>query len=411
MHILESIKISLKMLSRKKMQSFLTMLGIVIGVMAVVIVLSLGESAKEFVLGEVKTIGTDLIAITPGKVGERIPASAFGVVNTSLKCKDGEKLEKMYHPNIDEVAMYVQGNSNIVFEDNALNSSFVGSTESYIIIEKAKIKAGRFFTKEEEQGLARVVVLGSKLAEELFGEQDPIQQKVKIKNMNFRVIGVFEEKGGSMLQDQDKTVVVPIKVAQKLLLGINHINFIRIKVKDESLIDSTIEDVAESLRESHNISSFEDDDFRINTSAEALDTLNIITDALKFFLVAVSFVSLIVGGFGIMNIMLATVEERIQEIGLRKALGAKEGQIVSQFLIETVAITFLSGLIGIILGISISFIAYKVITALNLKWVFLVPIDSIIFATVISITIGLVFGIFPAKKASKLDPIEALRYE
>ena len=339
------------------MQSFLTMLGIVIGVMAVVIVLSLGESAKEFVLGEVKTIGTDLIAITPGKVGERIPASAFGVVNTSLKYKDGEKLEKMYHPNIDEVAMYVQGNSNIVFEDNALNSSFVGSTESYIIIEKAKIKAGRFFTKEEEQGLARVVVLGSKLAEELFGEQDPIQQKVKIKNMNFRVIGVFEEKGGSMLQDQDKTVVVPIKVAQKLLLGINHINFIRIKVKDESLIDSTIEDVAESLRESHNISSFEDDDFRINTSAEALDTLNIITDALKFFLVAVSFVSLIVGGFGIMNIMLATVEERIQEIGLRKALGAKEGQIVSQFLIETVAITFLSGLIGIILGISISFIA------------------------------------------------------
>lgn len=176
------------------MQSFLTMLGIVIGVMAVVIVLSLGESAKEFVLGEVKTIGTDLIAITPGKVGERIPASAFGVVNTSLKYKDGEKLEKMYHPNIDEVAMYVQGNSNIVFEDNALNSSFVGSTESYIIIEKAKIKAGRFFTKEEEQGLARVVVLGSKLAEELFGEQDPIQQKVKIKNMNFRVIGVFEEK-------------------------------------------------------------------------------------------------------------------------------------------------------------------------------------------------------------------------
>ncbi len=412
MNILEAIKISLQMLLRNKMQSFLTTLGIIIGVMAVVIVMSIGASAQEFILSEVKTIGTDLIGVLPGKSEKNTPPSgAMGIVNTSLKYEDGEDILKKNYHNINSLAMYVQGNNNIIFEDNLVNASFTGSTESYIVVEKAKIASGRFFTTEEEKNFARVAVLGSKIAKELFGDQDPLDERIKIGKLNFKVIGVFEEKGSSFIQDQDKSVVIPIRTAQKILLGIDHISFMRIKLSDETLIGSTIEDVESSLRESHNIDDPKDDDFTINSAAEALNSLSAITDALKFFLIAVSAISLVVGGFGIMNIMLATVEERVGEIGLRKALGAKNHQITLQFLIETVVVTFLSGIIGIILGTLISFIAYKVIVALGIKWFFMIPIPSVLVAALVSISIGLIFGILPAQRASKLNPIEALHYE
>ena len=411
MNIFEAIRMSFQMIARKKMQSFLTMLGIIIGVSAVVIVLSIGASAQEFILKEIKIMGTDLIAVNPGKASDRIPAGALGIVNTSLKYEDGEKILRKNYSNIKEIAMSAQGNSNIVFEDNSLNASVIGSTEGYLIVEKANIELGRFFTKEEEQSYDRIVVLGSKVAKDLFKEEDPISKKVKIRNMNFKVIGVLEEKGSGLTQDQDGSVIIPMKTAQKRLFGIGHINFMRIKVKDENLIDATVEDVTMALREIHNISDFEENDFRVNTTIEALEAMSLITDALKFFLVAVSFISLVVGGFGIMNIMLATVEERISEIGLRKALGARNYHITIQFLIETISITFLSGMIGILLGSFVAFIISKVMIILNITWVFLVPVSSILFATIISISIGLIFGILPAKKASKLDPIEALSYE
>ncbi|MDD4358626.1 MAG: ABC transporter permease [Candidatus Pacebacteria bacterium] len=412
MSILEAIKTSIQMLGRNRLQSFLTMLGIIIGVMAVVVVMSIGSSAQEFILSEVKAIGTDLIGVLPGKSdADGPPSSVFGIVNTSLKYENGEDLLKKNHSNIDTVSMYVQGNQNISFEDNLRNTSFIGTTESYTIVEKTKIKKGRFFTKEEEKNHSRVAVLGSKLAEELFLEQDPIGERIKIGSAGFKVIGVLEEKGTSMTQDQDNSIVIPIKTAQKLILGIDHISFMRIKVKDESLLNSTIESIEESLRESHNIDDPKDDDFTISAAAQALDSLSSITNALKFFLIAVSAISLIVGGFGIMNIMLAIVGERIGEIGLRKAIGAKNSQITQQFLIETIVITFLSGAIGIILGTLISYLAYRIMLLMDIKWVFIIPVDSIILATLISIGIGLVFGILPAKKASKLDPIEALRYE
>jgi len=410
MSIFESIKISISMLLKNKMQSFLTMLGIIIGVMSVVIVMSVGASSQEFILNEVKTIGTDLIGILPGS-SEGAPASVMGIVNTSLKYEDGEKIIEQNLSNVNSLAMYVQGNVKIVAGENDLNVSFSGSTDTYLTVEKVEIAEGRFYTKEEEKNYSRVVVLGSEVAKKLFGDQSPIGEKVKIKDLSFKVIGVFKEKGKSLSQDQDNSIVVPIKTAQKLLLGIDYINFMRVKVVDEKLVDFTKEDIELILRESHNIDNEKDDDFTINATATALESIKSITDAITLFLVAVSAISLVVGGFGIMNIMLATVEERVSEIGLRKALGAKEGQIVTQFLIETVVITFLSGLIGIILGIFISFVIYKVIIILGTNWFFIIPFWSIILAAFVSISIGLIFGIIPAKKASKLDPIEALRYE
>jgi len=386
------------------------MLGIIIGVMAVVIVMSVGASSQEFILNEVKTIGTDLIGVLPGS-SDGPPSSVMGIVNTSLKYEDGEKIMAQNYSNIGSLAMYVQGNTKIIAGEKNLNVSFSGSTEGYMIIEKVEIAEGRFYTKEEEKNYSRVVVLGSEVAKELFGDQSPIGEKVKIKDLSFKVIGVFKEKGSSLVQDQDNSIVVPIKTAQKLLLGIDYINLMRIKVADESLISATEEDIKSVLRDSHNIDNPNDDDFTVNATATALESIEAITNAMTLFLVAVSAISLIVGGFGIMNIMLATVEERISEIGLRKALGAKESQIVNQFLIETVVITFLSGIIGIIVGVFISFVIYKVIVLLGTNWFFIIPFWSVALAAFVSIAIGLIFGIAPAKKASKLNPIEALRYE
>ncbi len=410
MSIFESIKISVQMLLKNKMQSFLTMLGIIIGVMAVVIVMSVGASSQEFILNEVKTIGTDLIGVLPGS-SDGPPSSVMGIVNTSLTYEDGEKIMAQNYSNIGSLAMYVQGNTKIIAGEKNLNISFSGSTEDYMIIQKVEIAEGRFYTKEEEKNYSRVVVLGSEVAKELFGDQSPIGEKVKIKDLSFKVIGVFKEKGSSLTQDQDNSIVVPIKTAQKLLLGIDYINLMRIKVVDESLISATEEDIKSVLRDSHNIDNEDDDDFTVNATATALESIEAITNAMTLFLVAISAISLIVGGFGIMNIMLATVEERISEIGLRKALGAKESQIVGQFLIETVVITFLSGIIGIIVGVFISFVIYKVIVLFGTNWFFIIPFWSVALAAFVSIAIGLIFGIAPAKKASKLNPIEALRYE
>ena len=220
MNIFEAIRMSFQMIARKKMQSFLTMLGIIIGVSAVVIVLSIGASAQEFILKEIKIMGTDLIAVNPGKASDRIPAGALGIVNTSLKYEDGEKILRKNYSNIKEIAMYAQGNSNIVFEDNSLNASVIGSTEGYLIVEKANIELGRFFTKEEEQSYDRIVVLGSKVAKDLFKEEDPISKKVKIRNMNFKVIGVLEEKGSGLTQDQDGSVIIPMKTVYYPFVGI-----------------------------------------------------------------------------------------------------------------------------------------------------------------------------------------------
>jgi len=412
MNILEAVKISFQTLFRNKTRSFLTMLGVMIGVMAVVLVMSIGASAQEYILNEVKTMGTDLIGVLPGSSSsDGSPSSAMGIVITSLKYEDGEDVLERNYPNILSLSMYVKGGDVVSYEGNVIDTTFIGTTASYPIIEKAEIISGRFFTKEEEKDYSKVIVLGSIVAEDLFGDQDPIGKKVKLKKNSFRVIGVLKEKGKSYAQDQDSSVCIPIKTAQKLLLGIEHITLMRVKMEDETLSNLTMENIAESLRESHNIDDPIDDDFTIRSSADALESLSQITDAMKFFLVMVSAISLIVGGFGIMNIMLATVEERVQEIGLRKALGAKNSHITIQFLIESIVITFFSGIIGIILGVFFSFLAYKIITLLGITWFFIVPVNAVILAALISIMIGLIFGIFPARKASKLNPIEALRYE
>jgi len=400
------------MLAQNKTRSFLTMLGIVIGIAAVIVVMSVGVSVQNLILNEVKSMGANTASIVPGKLDkENPPSSVFGVVITTLKYEDGQALLEGDNPFIVSVSSYVKGNDRVIWGDKKADVDFYGVSSSYIDVENAEVARGRFFTKEEEDSWARVAVLGSKVAEDLFGDNDPIGEKIKIKRSNFTIIGVMKEKGRGLVQSQDQEILVPVKTAQSVLLGVDYVNMIRFKVDKAENVDKAIDYAKEVLRERHNIDNPEDDDFTVRSVQEALEAIGTITLAVRFFLVAVSAISLIVGGFGIMNIMLATVEERINEIGLRKAIGAKNFQIMMQFLIEAVTITFISGIIGIILGVLISWAITSIVTMMGYKWDLVISLSSIFLASFVSILIGIVFGVVPARKASRLNPIEALRYE
>jgi len=408
----EVIKNSYRMILSNKMRSFLTMLGIIIGIMGVIVVVSLGASAQSLILNEVKSLGSNLVGILPGKSDPNgPPSSVFGVVTTTLKYKDGEKILKRDNLHIENLCMYVQGTDTVVWNNNNPVVTFMGVTSSYIEVEDAKIAKGRFFTEEENNSNARVVIIGSDVAKDIFGDQDPIGNQIKIKKSIFNVIGVFEKRGGGLAQSQDKEIFVPIKTAQTLLLGIDYLGFIRIKVDRPENINNVIAFVEDVLRDSHNIQNPDDDDFSVRSSASALDAISQITNAVQFFLTAIAGISLLVGGFGIMNIMLATVQERTKEIGLRKAVGAKSSEITLQFLIETVFITFISGILGIILGVFLSWLVAVVAQALGYSWDFIISFWSIGLGCFVSVGVGLIFGIIPARKASFLNPIEALRYE
>ncbi len=400
------------MIIRNKVRSFLTMLGIVIGITAVIIVLSVGQSVQGLILNEVKSIGSNLIGVLPGKSDPNgPPSSAFGVVITTLKNEDGDAVLNGNYPHIEALAMYVSGSDIITLNDNKVSATYYGTTASYPDVQNSSVENGRFFTKEEELTDAKVVVLGNKVAKDLFGDQNPIGEKLKIKKTNFTVIGVLKAKGGSLIQSEDSNLFVPIKTAQNVLLGINYINFMRVKVDKTENINASIDYITGVLRNKHNINDPKNDDFTIRSTTQALETISSITDALRYFLAAIAAISLIVGGFGIMNIMLATVQERTKEIGLRKAIGAKNSDIIRQFLVETITITFISGVIGIILGALLLFMISTVINALGYHWDLVISPMSILLGCVVSIGIGLIFGITPARRASLLDPIEALRYE
>lgn len=415
MHIISPIKISLKYLLAAKFRSFLTMLGIIIGVASVIIIMAIGQSAQALILDQITGIGSNLIGVLPGASDEKgPPATAMGISITTLKYADLEILRNGRDvPEVTAGAGYVSGTATAEYDGTNIVASFQGTTASYIDVENAKVAEGRFFSEDKEADMSREVVIGFNLKKDLFDGDDPLNKVIKIKDQNFTVIGVLEKRGSSGfgVSSQDDGIFVPLKTAQKILLGIDHLGFIRLKVKDASLISLAKENITRTLREQHDIDDPANDDFSVRDMASAVEIIKQVTDVLRYFLLAIGTISLIVGGIGIMNIMLLAVNQRIREVGLRKAVGAKNTDVWTQFLIESAFISFLGGIIGIIIGIAISGLTAIIIQSLEYVWPFIISWQSIVAAIGVSFAIGIIFGIYPAGKASRISPMEALRYE
>lgn len=396
-----------------KFRSFLTILGIIIGIASVIIVMAIGASAQQLILNQVSGIGSNLIGILPGASDEKgPPASALGIVVTTLKEADLQSiLQKKNVPHAVDGCAYVSGVATAKYKDNSAESSFQGVSSSFPNVESVVLQSGRFFTSEEESGLARVAVLGPNRAVELFGGEDPIGKVFTLKDTNFTVIGLFEKRGASGFTNTDDLTYIPLETAQKILLGINYVNFMRVKIDSADNLDRSTVDIQDTLRVRHKIKNPTDDDFSVRNTAQAISTITNVTNVLKYFLTGIAGISLLVGGVGIMNIMLISVNQRIREIGLRKAVGARSRHIVVQFLIESVFLTLLGGAVGIFLGFLLSFLASVIISALGYSWQFIISLSSIGFATSVSVMIGILFGLYPARKAAKISPMEALRYE
>ena len=412
MNLIENITHVAQTLRRNKVRSFLTMLGVIIGVMSLIIIVSVGAGAQSLIINQIKNIGSNLIGVLPGKADpDGPPAAVMGVVITTLTNADIRALVSPDYPAIVAATSYVKGVDTITNNEQKIDTTFTGVSANLPEVEDTGVAAGRFFSAEEEAGMARVAVIGSEVAEKIFSDADPLGRKIKIKKVNFTIIGVMKKRGSASFQNQDNQIYVPVTTAQKLLLGIDYVSFARLKIATPDQVDPAMDYARRILRERHRIDNPSDDDFDVRSMASGLAAITAITNALKFFLAAVGGVALIVGGIGIMNIMLAAVRERTREIGLRKAVGAKNRQIIEQFLLETVMITFIGGLLGIILGALISFAVSRVAIGLGYKWDFSISLGAIFLGCSVSIIIGLASGILPARRASRLDPIEALRYE
>jgi putative ABC transport system permease protein len=276
---------------------------------------------------------------------------------------------------------------------------------------KTKVKTGRFFTLDEDNELARVVVLGSKLSAKLFGNQEPLGQEIKIGKNKFRVVGVMDEAGATFGFDFDQLAYVPVKTLQKIIMGIDYIQTVTTNITDTSKEDQTADDIIYLLRTRHEIDDAQYDDFSVTTMTEARDMINTIFDGITLLLIAIAGISLLVGGVGIMNIMYVSVSERTFEIGLRKAVGAKKAQILWQFLYEAIIITLIGGALGIIVGISFAYFISFAAGLLGYSWQFILPPQSIIIAFGFCGAVGLIFGYYPARHAANMNPIAALRHE
>lgn len=418
-----TIKLIIRTLLARKGRSFLTILGIVIGVAGVIIIIALGAGAQSLILGQITKLGTDLLSIQPGKSNEKgPPAQMFGIVITTLTDEDAQALRNPSRvPHAKAINALVRGTASVTWQNKTIDTNFVGTDSYYPDVVAFDMAQGRFISEQESSGNANAVVLGYSVAEELFGGTgiDPLGQVIKLRNSSqtqaggipFRVVGVVEKRGSAFFQDMDDQVFIPLSIGQQQILGIKYLQAINVKVDSAENVNQTINDISGVLKQQHRIQNDIDSDFTVRNIADAVSILSTVTDALRLFLTAMAAISLVVGGIGILNIMLATVAERTREIGLRKAVGATNGAVMNQFLLEAGILTFFGGIIGIIIGIIISFLLFLLMRYLGYDWAFVISPFSIALAIGVSILTGVIFGLYPALKASKLDPIQALHYE
>ena len=407
-----SIKTAITGLATHKSRSALTIIGIVIGITSIILVMSLGQGAQNLILSQVNGLGATTIAIIPGKIPSG-PSGAATILSDSLKDKELTALKiKANVPYAKYIMPMVMGGGNAIYGNQVYQVGIFGGGILMSQIFNINVGEGSFFTDDDTLSKTQVVVIGYKVKTHLFDSNEAVGQKIRIKNNTFKVIGVLPEKGQSSFVNFDEAVLMPYTTAQQYVLGIKYFNRIIVQADSEDHIGATAEDIKNTLRNSHNITNPANDDFAVETQADIAATLNTVTTALTAFLAAVAAISLIVGGIGIMNIMLVSVTERTREIGLRKAIGATNKDILIQFLLEAVTLTAVGGIIGIILGSLLSYIISMILTSmLALDWQFIFPWSAALLGFVVASVIGLIFGIYPANQASKKSPMEALRYE
>jgi putative ABC transport system permease protein len=403
MDLLESVKMSVATLTANRLRSILTMLGMIIGNASVVAMIGVGEGAQRFASDQFKSLGPNVLFIVPGT--DRARNRSFEVPKT-LVLGDAEAIATQV-PTVAMVAAQLQTQTPVIYRNQNKSSLVIGTSELFPTVRDFDVAKGRFISKQDIQRGNLVIALGSALAENLFGQKDPMGQQVRIRGLTFRVIGMMKSKGAFLGNNQDDAGFIPISVMASRVIGKTspygtELTFISVSAKDESQIAAAKTQITNLLRLRHKI--VDEDDFTVRSQEEALNIIGAVTGALTIMLVAIAGISLLVGGIGIMNIMLVSVTERTQEIGLRKAIGANQADILLQFLIESIILSAVGGAIGILVG-SGTVVMVGLFTPLQTA----VSLPAIVLAVSVSGAIGVFFGVVPAQRAAKLDPIVALR--
>ncbi len=423
-----SFKLALTSFMAHKLRTALAVLGITIGISSIIVVFSAGEGLKGLILNQVESFGSDTIQVEikvpsskKGMASEQQSAAALfqGAQVTTLKLDDLDDLRKL--PNIVDGYGVFMSQETVTYKNEIHNPYIWSTNSSFIDIDTTKVAYGRFFSKAENNSLVPVVVLGSKIKEKLFGDSDPLGKNIKIRNVRFEVIGVMEERGALMSFDFDDFIYIPIKTIHKKILGIDFLHNIILQVVDVTLIEETLNETRIVLRINHDIDSPDEnqdgwmdtgkDDFRVMAMTEILEIFDKMSLYLTWLMLVIVAISLVVGGISVMNVMYVIVNERTSEIGLRKAVGAKYKDIMYQFLVESILITFTGGIMGSILGSIISLIISIGANSTGMDWNFVLPIKAFLVAGLFSLIFGVLFGTTPAKKAAKMDPVQALIHE
>jgi len=405
MTALATFNLALRALQRNKLRSLLTMLGIVIGVGAVVAMVGIGNGAKAQVEAQIATLGQNVILIFPGSSFSGGVQSGSGGVGT-LKLEDAKAIADEV-PGVVAVSPGTRVTSQLGFGNQNWSTSVAGEAPEYFDIRQWEIVGGAGFTEQDVRAAAKVAVIGATVAKQLFGEEEPIGQIMRVRNVPFQVIGVLKPKGTSIMgSDQDDVVVVPYSTVMKRLSGITNLRMISVQCISEERTQAVVSGITDLMRQRHRLGQDRESDFMVRSQQEIAEMATATSKVLRLLLGAIASVSLVVGGIGIMNIMLVSVTERTREIGIRIALGAHGADILKQFLIEAVTLSSLGGLIGILLGLGTSTLLSRFA-----GWPTLTSINAILIAFLFSAAVGVFFGLYPAKKAAALDPIDALRYE
>ncbi len=399
------LKVAFRALARNKLRSLLTALGIIIGVACVVAVVGIGEGARIQSEDRLKSLGTNFLMVLPGSTTSGGARAGFGA-SSKLSEEDVDAIRKEVS-TVSYVSASIRTVAQVIYGNQNWSTSIQGAQVDWPLVRSWNVEKGQFFTDQDDHGAAKVCVLGQTVVANLFPGEDPIGKTIRIKNIPFKVVGVLESKGGSMMgQDQDDLVVAPYETVRKKLMGTTAVGMILVSAVTNDLVDAAQTDITALLRQRHRITKPSDDDFIIRSQTEMLEQAEAQNRTMSALLWSIAGVSLLVGGIGIMNIMLVSVTERTREIGVRMAIGAKGGDIQAQFLVEAIALAVTGGAIGIGVGLGIQSLVARLA-----GWPVATQPQAIVMAVVFSALVGVGFGFYPALKASRLDPIEALRYE